>query len=220
MTFWFGHPLTKKHAKALTRNSSILSFFHPRNLQKYRDAARTFWSDARCARKRLLRGEEIRELTVEMADEEIVFKADKPCHYCGFYSADKVWGLDLEDNTLSYTHANTVLCCFPCNRGKNDGSVETFIDRCERIAIHTSQIWDDGTTLPLAPDVAREPRYVYLARRAATKFPGVECISVSWWCRDPAFTVERRRVKRLVGATPTLASPRKILFPVARAATT
>lgn len=56
----------------------------------------------------------------------------KPCTYCN--SEIKTIGLDKIIPNLGYTLDNVVSCCHPCNRGKTDGTVKEFLDRCETIA--------------------------------------------------------------------------------------
>ena len=57
---------------------------------------------------------------------------DQPCLYCG----DPIKGvrLDRVDPSKEYRVSNVVSCCWPCNRGKGDGSVEDFLERCLRVA--------------------------------------------------------------------------------------
>lgn len=61
------------------------------------------------------------------------------CTYCDGHPTENHLGLvcngvDRWDNTIGYTHENSVPCCYPCNSFKADFTVEFFLAHVDRIA--------------------------------------------------------------------------------------
>lgn len=71
-----------------------------------------------------------RHYNIELTDEEIKKLLHQPCYYCG---EDYANGIDRVDSNKNYTKDNCVSCCFICNRMKNKYSLNTFLDKVEKI---------------------------------------------------------------------------------------
>lgn len=58
----------------------------------------------------------------------------QPCTYCGINDgAFGYIGMDRVDNTKGYEKSNVVACCKRCNQGKNDMTLNEFIEWTNRI---------------------------------------------------------------------------------------
>ena len=100
---------------------------------------------------------EVRHLVFDLTktEVEILFKQD--CHYCGVPPAmvihrptgDYIYnGLDRVDNTIGYTAANVVACCWPCNRAKAGHSAEDFLTWVSHLH---DPIWSPEQVVPPTP---------------------------------------------------------------------
>jgi hypothetical protein len=58
----------------------------------------------------------------------------QPCFYCGALPESGIIGIDRIRSNDGYTPTNSVPCCFECNSLKNDKTMESYIDRCIRVA--------------------------------------------------------------------------------------
>ena len=77
---------------------------------------------------------------------------DSECYFCGDiggntlrkrgYNDYSYNGIDRVDNSVGYLPSNCISCCSWCNRAKNNGTLENFVDKCKKI---TSRIeMDEG----------------------------------------------------------------------------
>lgn len=113
----------------------------------------------------LKKGAQIRGLSVEMDDQELLRIAQAPCAYCGhpaprytgarkrnkhhamkrgyefcaeYYDSDPLFiqGIDRIDSCLSYVPGNCVACCAVCNQMKNAHSLPFWILKMREILMH------------------------------------------------------------------------------------
>lgn len=75
-----------------------------------------------------------------LSDEQAIHLMSLPCTFCGEPPKNvcanrrgkyargewKYQGIDRVDNSIGYTHDNTVPCCIYCNRSKSDRSMDDF----------------------------------------------------------------------------------------------
>lgn len=73
-----------------------------------------------------------RGLVFPITLEEFSRLRDKPCFYCGDSGVPN--GLDRVDNSLGYLIENVVPCCSQCNVMKLDYDLESFLEKCRKIA--------------------------------------------------------------------------------------
>lgn len=82
-----------------------------------------------------------------LTHQEFEDVAAKPCAYCGrapeLRSANGRTGLKIEysgvdrvNNSEGYTPGNVLPCCTWCNKAKNDGSLELFVQNCKAVIDH------------------------------------------------------------------------------------
>lgn len=76
---------------------------------------------------------------MELTDQQIEAMITSICYYCKKKKEGKFIGIDRKDNNLGYTVENTVPCCWPCNRAKNDQPTDKFIGNCTDVAMNHSQ---------------------------------------------------------------------------------
>ena len=76
---------------------------------------------------------ELRNLAVEITQEQWERITRSACYLCGYQSAKGI-GLDRVDNTgRAYTFANSRACCGSCNNMKGEFSLEELIEQCKRV---------------------------------------------------------------------------------------
>jgi len=73
-----------------------------------------------------------RNLAFTLSLEEFGAYWQQPCIYCG--DSISTIGLDRVDNERGYEPDNVVPCCTGCNYSKRDGTTESYIARCKRVA--------------------------------------------------------------------------------------
>lgn len=72
--------------------------------------------------------------TFNLDEETFGALIDGPCFFCGESPAG---GVDRFDNSVGYEVANCKSCCKWCNKAKNSGSFQTFVDKVRAIhALH------------------------------------------------------------------------------------
>lgn len=71
-----------------------------------------------------------RKIKMYLTEEQIKNIIIKPCHYCG---QECCYGIDRIDSDKDYTIDNCVPCCFICNRMKNKYSLDTFLEKIQKI---------------------------------------------------------------------------------------
>jgi hypothetical protein len=88
-----------------------------------------------------------RNLFVEITKTDFINIAKQNCFYCGeepkktshanlpeWSTPAKLNGIDRIDNSLGYTIKNSVACCYICNRGKMDMSLQDFKDWIKKLS--------------------------------------------------------------------------------------
>lgn len=68
---------------------------------------------------------------------------DSECYFCGDiggntlrkrgYNDYNYTGIDMIDNSVGYLPSNCIPCCSWCNRAKNNGTLENFVDKCRKV---------------------------------------------------------------------------------------
>lgn len=68
---------------------------------------------------------------------------DSECYFCGDiggntlrkrgYNDYNYTGIDRIDNSVGYLPSNCIPCCSWCNRAKNNGTLENFVDKCRKV---------------------------------------------------------------------------------------
>lgn len=86
------------------------------------------------ALKRLKQNARIRDIPVEITDDELRALFESNCAYCGHKDDRKMNGVDRMDPTQAYTKQNAVSCCGLCNIAKKCLDPVTFKLRCKHIA--------------------------------------------------------------------------------------
>lgn len=75
-----------------------------------------------------------RNIEFLLSRDEFIAITEKPCVYCNSESTkQKPNGLDRIDSSKSYTLDNVASCCKLCNFGKNQLTVEEYIQHCEKV---------------------------------------------------------------------------------------
>lgn len=69
---------------------------------------------------------------------------DSECYFCGDiggntlrkrgYNDYNYTGIDRINNSVGYLPSNCIPCCSWCNRAKNNGTLENFVDKCRKVA--------------------------------------------------------------------------------------
>ena len=72
----------------------------------------------------------LRNLDINLSDEEIKEFLDSNCYYCG---CEKAFGIDRIDSKKGYTKDNCVPCCKICNIMKNKFDLDLFLDKIIKI---------------------------------------------------------------------------------------
>ena len=81
---------------------------------------------------RYRKGAHKRGISFDLSYQQFLFFWQQSCFYCG--DDIETIGLDRVDNSIGYSEANVVPCCYRCNVMKQTDSVEEFVARCQRIA--------------------------------------------------------------------------------------
>lgn len=137
-----GYSLRRGHVKSCGCIVRESAWDHPRKHKTPEDAAWLFnW-------KQCLRNIKHRSLDMYLKFEEFRELSTQPCHYCGAppetrpsqrgRASIQASGLDRVDNDRGYHSDNVVPCCTWCNRAKNSGTKEEFLNHCKHVAEHTN----------------------------------------------------------------------------------
>ena len=94
-----------------------------------------------------------------LTDEEAEKMMTSPCIYCKHIDLQvRLNGIDRLDQQGNYTTENTVACCWTCNYMKGVMDPRTFIEKCMKIAMCTTEF----------PDIPRQELDLYRGRKKPT----------------------------------------------------
>ena len=105
-----------------------------KNVKRHRELTRLWRQTNRGKLSTYQLNAENRGLKFSLSLEEFSEILAMACTYCGINSGKT--GVDRKDNKKGYTIANSVPCCWQCNRMKMNDEAEDFIRHCKRIAQH------------------------------------------------------------------------------------
>ena len=84
-----------------------------------------------------------RNIIFDLTYHQFEALVDSRCYFCGDaggntlrkknYDDYNYTGIDRIDNEVGYLPSNCVPCCSWCNRAKNNGTLENFIDKCKKV---------------------------------------------------------------------------------------
>jgi hypothetical protein len=97
------------------------------NTKRKRGPRSMLWFAKRDARKRGLKW--------QLGDTRALSLMKKPCHWCGA-PASPYSGIDRLNNEPFYRAANSVACCWPCNRAKGTMPAQQWLRFCARVVAH------------------------------------------------------------------------------------
>ena len=86
-----------------------------------------------------------RGIVFDLSYHQFKTLVDSECYFCGDtggntlrkrnYNDYSYTGIDRVDNSIGYLPSNCISCCSWCNRAKNNGTFENFIDKCKKITL-------------------------------------------------------------------------------------
>ena len=79
----------------------------------------------------------------ELTDDECFEHFKACCYFCGEECGESNNGIDRLNNSIGYTHENTVTCCEMCNMMKGNLGENIFIERCRYILSYNGLIGED-----------------------------------------------------------------------------
>lgn len=112
--------LNPEKVREYTRNWKRL---HPEKMREYRKADGSKFLEYKSRAK-------ASNLEFSLTKEEFGLLRKMPCHYCGLQAG----GIDRKDNKRGYARANSLPCCWRCNRFKGSMTYIDFIQACRQIS--------------------------------------------------------------------------------------
>jgi len=85
------------------------------------------------------RGAKRRGFAWDLDDDIAIALFTFKCKYCGA-PPNPLNGIDRINSNKDYTFDNVLTCCFPCNRGKSNMTIEDWINYLDRVARRRNDI--------------------------------------------------------------------------------